>query len=643
MTIDRAQLLVMSGPQLDELFRACPPGEIPDGDARGTALIGPGRWYEGILARMVRWFWWQGKIFDASRGSLVNKVGPVSLRAIKARVYKDASWVDGQEAIILDYSRTSLIAGKVRDEIRMAAPGLYFGPVFWGRTKLAYFLVEFHNPRGRWINPARAALLLLALLIAYGLFRFNTDAPVTYADIEDHFKYGSTGGERSSGIPYALWKSLPRQFPNYLPGPVVPGREYASLGFIYEDGKDLPIGVSMRNVQGLDRVFLNCAACHVGSVRETSQAPPQIILGMPSNTVDLQGLQRFFFACALDEGFTPGRVLPYTGGIEGLGGDLDPINYAALRFFGVGYVRERMLVLRSRFAFMDREPAFGPGRTDTFNPAKALLNFPQEKIPPREWVGLADLPSIWLQRPRKDMGMQLHWDGNNTSVEERNRSAAFGTGAFPPTLDRASLARVERWLLDKEPPRYPFPIDASLAARGRPTYERYCADCHGKDGRDFRGGRVGTVIPIDEIKTDRRRLDSYSEELAAAQNTLYAGYGDERFRHFRKTFGYANMPLDGVWLRAPYLHNGSVPTLRELLEPAAGRRKTFYRGDDVYDQRRVGFVADHASGGGRAYFLYDTDPTRFPGNGNGGHEGEEYGTDLPAGDKDALVEYLKTF
>ena len=70
------------------------------------------------------------------------------------------------------------------------------------------------------------------------------------------------------------------------------------------------------------------------------------------------------------------------------------------------------------------------------------------------------------------------------------------------------------------------------------------------------------------------------------QNMIFAGYGEERFSHFRKTFGYANSPLDGVWLRAPYLHNGSVPTLRDLLEPSDQRPKTFYRGYDVYDQRK---------------------------------------------------------
>jgi hypothetical protein len=145
--------------------------------------------------------------------------------------------------------------------------------------------------------------------------------------------------------------------------------------------------------------------------------------------------------------------------------------------------------------------------------------------------------------------------GNNNSVAERNRSASFGTGATPPTLDRASMKRTEDWLYHQAaPPVYPYPIEQALAARGAPIYAQYCARCHGRSGRDFTGEWVGQVTPIHRIKTDRHRLDSYTPDLCANQNLLYAAYPEERFQHFRKTDGYANSPLDGLWLRAPYLH-----------------------------------------------------------------------------------------
>jgi mono/diheme cytochrome c family protein len=315
-------------------------------------------------------------------------------------------------------------------------------------------------------------------------------------------------------------------------------------------------------------------------------------------------------------------------------------------------MRSRTLILRQRFfSFIEREPPTGPGRVDTFNPPKVLLNFAMDKVPQSEWVGNCDLPSLWNQAQRE--GMQLHWDGNNTSLEERNRSAAFGTGARPPTLDRKSMNRTADWLRHQAKP-VPFPrekINAALAQQGQPLYERYCAGCHGKSGTDFTGASVGRVTDIKLIGTDRARLDSYSPELAANQNLLYAAYPSERFQHFRKTNGYANQPLDGIWLRAPYLHNGSVPTLRALLEPAKQRPPQFYRGYDVYDFQRVGFIADVPAEGEKKFFSFDTTQ---PGNGNGGHEDPaegasslpdplRYGTSLPPAEKDAIVEYLKAF
>jgi hypothetical protein len=508
----------------------------------------------------------------------------------------------------------------------------------------------------RWRVILAVILPLLAIALLYFVARFTRDDPVNYTDIEDHFKYGSTGGERESGIPYWIWKVLPKVFAEFLPDQkYVAGAEYESMGFIYEPGKDLPIGVSKRNTQGIERVFLNCAACHAGSVRGSPDSPRKIYVGMPSNTVNLEAFERFIFACASDPRFTADRLLPE---IEAIGGHYDPINSFVLRYYAIPLMRERLVMLKCRFRFLLWEPDQGPGRTDTFNPAKTLLNFPLEELNTREMVGLCDFPSIWLQGQRKERKMQLHWDGNNEMMEERNKSAAFGTGTFPPSIDLKQIARIEAWLLNKEPPKYPFPINEELRKRGEQLYGEHCASCHGRDGRDFSGKYVGGITPVEEIGTDRHRLDSYTYDLAAVQDTLYAGY-PWRFSHFRKTFGYSNMPLDGLWLRAPYLHNGSVPTLRDLLNPPAQRPKTFYRGYDVFDQTKVGFVSEpekfddtgHAKGqpdDQHAYFKFETEQKpdgqtprdRNEGNSNAGHT---YGTDLQPAEKDAIVEYLKTF
>jgi mono/diheme cytochrome c family protein len=643
------QLLRMSQQQLDDLFTASPPGEIPDGEAEGVAIVWPGTLRARCVAWFARWFLWQGKVVNRAGGCLVNRISVISLKCIKANVYKAPSWMDEKECIVLDYSKTSFVAKKVRDEIRLVGDRVYLGKVFWGKKRTVDFALDFKKSRAarKIVSWPRLFLALFALLAIYGLWRFNRNAPVTYRDPEEHFKYGSTGGETLSGIPVAIWKALPTLFPDKLPGQGYPvGKEYAAFGFIYEDGHDLPIGTSKRNVQGIDRVFLNCAVCHAGTVRATPQDAHKVYLGMGANTIDLGAFQKFLIACARDERFTPDRLLAQISAQQG--NHLDAINRAALRYYGIFAMRDRLLDVGHLFAFVDREPPFGPGRFDTFNPPKALLNFPMDEVPQSEWVGVCDFPSIWNQGPRQ--GMRLHWDGNNDSVQERNRSAAFGTGAFPPSLDRKSMKRIEDWLMTRKPDPFPFAVNTELAAKGKPLYETYCASCHGKSGSDFTGEYVGKVTPIAAIATDRHRLDSYSEELSAAQNTLYAGYDNERFSHFRKTHGYANAPLDGVWLRAPYLHNGSVPTLRDLLEPAANRPKVFYRGYDVYDAKRVGFVSDVPAENGRPFFHYDTTVVLDKngnnvnaGNGNAGHEGKTYGTDLAADEKDAIVEYLKQF
>ena len=137
------QLLKMSQNELDALFRASPAGPIPDGEAQGTAIIAPGTELTGIAAKLIHLFTWQGKVFDAKHGTLRNKILPLGHKAIVAQVYLDKSWFDGKECIALDYSKTSLLAQWVRDEIRQVGPRTYLGIVYWRKTKTIDFALEF--------------------------------------------------------------------------------------------------------------------------------------------------------------------------------------------------------------------------------------------------------------------------------------------------------------------------------------------------------------------------------------------------------------------------------------------------------------------------------------------------------------------
>ena len=492
----------------------------------------------------------------------------------------------------------------------------------------------------RTVLIAVAALLLV--VGAWVVMSITADRPVTYTDITEHFKYGSIGSEPGVSLlqpvggvlpPRSVFTALPSICPEKLPG------GYASLGFIFERGHTLPIGVSQRRRLGIDHVGLNCAVCHTGTVRDSPDAEPRIVLGMPAHQLDLQRFVEFVLECSLDNRTTAEAV---RGRLEQNGVSVSLFERVLLRFGLVDRLKLQTLQLRNRIAPIlgSAVPRWGRGRVDTFNPYKAIqFNWPIDRLPHDELIGASDFPSLWNQKPRE--GLHLHWDGDNDSVDERNLSAALGAGVTPVTVDHAGIKRVRDWIWTLPPPKYPYAIDPVRATRGATLYQQHCVVCHA-DNR-FRDGvrtpaatRVGLIEDIDQIKTDRHRLDSYTDIFAANQYALYPE-SEYRFTHFRKTHGYANHPLDGIWARAPYLHNGSVPTLLDLLTPPEQRPKVFYRGYDVFDRDRVGFVSNVQEERGRAFFEYDTS---IPGNSNAGHE---YGTTLPLEDKLAIVEYMKGF
>jgi hypothetical protein len=146
MALDANQLLGMSQAELNALFSAREAGPVPDGEAEGTAIIAPGTSFSPEIAAAINIFAWKGKVFDAKAGFLRNEILPLGLKAIVARVYKDPSWLDGKECIVLDYSETSLVASHIRDEIRAIEPGFYLGKVYWDKKRLIDFSLDFRKP-----------------------------------------------------------------------------------------------------------------------------------------------------------------------------------------------------------------------------------------------------------------------------------------------------------------------------------------------------------------------------------------------------------------------------------------------------------------------------------------------------------------
>jgi hypothetical protein len=255
------------------------------------------------------------------------------------------------------------------------------------------------------------------------------------------------------------------------------------------------------------------------------------------------------------------------------------------------------------------------------------------RAPMDDTFGPTDMPSVWnLKKYVWDKGHRMNYAGDSHDAGSVIMDSALGLlGAAPK--DKADFVGQVKWLHDYlselPPPKYPFPINSAKAAAGKPLFDTHCASCHASD-------KTGTPLPLAAVGTDRGRLDSWNKGAAIKANKVVKDMGLERRGLVEEDLtGYVAAFLDGIWLKAPYLHNGSVPTLRDLLEPAAKRPKVFWRGYDVYDQAKVGFVTD----GPEAQRIGTRLDTASKGGSNQGHE---FGTGLSAADKEALVEFLKT-
>jgi hypothetical protein len=467
---------------------------------------------------------------------------------------------------------------------------------------------------GKWI-------VVLAVVVAVGgwavWYKGFREVPQHFATMEEAFKYGSIGTEPAQGLPYWIWQVLPRIFPEYLPRP----GGYNALGLFSEPGRPTPVGFTVKTV-GFERVGINCALCHSQTLRYSPNESPVWIPGGPNHTLDVQGYQRFLFQCAEDPRFTSSTILAEIGKVY----SLSIVDRLLYRFLLIPATRRALIEQKASLAWTFVRPLWGPGRIDPFNNAK----FAMLKVPVGDTIGNSDLMSVWNMKARPHGA--FHWDGLLQDFTEVVRSSALGDGATPTSIPLNDLQKLQDWMLDLKAPKYPvdhFPIDAAKAAAGKTVYAHSCAACHAEGG-----AHTGQVIPQAEVGTDPHREQEWTLQAAEAYNAYAKSY-PWKFNTFRSTGGYLAIPLDGLWARGPYLHNGSVPNLRELLLPPKERSKVFYRGYDVFDSKNVGFVSQGPDAV-RAGWRFVTSEA---GNSNEGHT---WGTDLSAKDKDSLIEYLKT-
>ncbi|HEY0092927.1 MAG TPA: cytochrome c, partial [Archangium sp.] len=267
----------------------------------------------------------------------------------------------------------------------------------------------------------------------------------------------------------------------------------------------------------------------------------------------------------------------------------------------------------------------GPGRVDAFGVARGVLFGPQA-------AGVLDAPVSYPCLWEFQTSPWLHWDGNTNSIMERNIGQALGMGAvvdrrtFESSVLPRNLAELERLSRKIESPRWPRDVfgrlDPARIERGRGLFAQNCQGCHDKPG----------VVPLEAVGTDGNRARSFASRVgdlefpAALQDLLsrvkqraYAreAMSQEEIRplepgivYWRAPMGYVSRPLAGIWATPPYLHNGSVPTLWDLLQPVARRPARFPLGQHEYDPEKVGYVTEVS---GTPRFIFDVS---MPGNGN---------------------------
>lgn len=487
----------------------------------------------------------------------------------------------------------------------------------------------------------------------------------------DFFLHGSMSTEM---IPERVLRAFIQAYPDLFPT-----QDLTHLGMIPDPAFGWPVGFSRRPVPhlgGLPSVGVNCAACHVAEVRAVSGAQPVRVLGMTSH-FDAEA----FFGSVIVAGFRtsdPVNMKKYLEAYLAAGSPANPSGTWESLEASWGRselkIREAMLAdpfgtngiasgglheLGSEDLRLDQQsltrgqdlsalarnslklfhnmraalhvpdlpptqapPASGPGRNDAFGLLSLVLFGEAQPYAPVKY-GL-----VWNLEHRR----WVHWDGNTQSPIGRNLLAALGLGApLVGSEARLNFANVKRHTDLAEhiaAPRYPWAVDSGAAQRGAAHYQANCARCHDGAEGDQR------LYPPSEIGTEPTRSTAFTQLQADRFNHFLAGiktpgYEPSSVPGIRGTGKMWSPSLAGVWARSPYLHNGSVRTMEQLLRPAAARAASFQRGTRVFDPVALGFTDE----GG---YKFDASTA---GNANQGHE---YGTTLLPAQKRDLIEYLKT-
>ncbi|WP_315850365.1 c-type cytochrome [Tautonia sociabilis] len=357
----------------------------------------------------------------------------------------------------------------------------------------------------------------------------------------------------------------------------------------------LPMGLRRSENLKTGRVGfqIDCLACHGGSIGGRSY------VGLGNTQLDLIGLYRDFYRA-------DGRPLFFTGfTVNTVRGSVNAGQMAAI-----------LISLRN------------PDLSRRLFPLPHGAKFPE-----------TDVPAWWLLKHKRTM----YYDGRTDARSVRSIMQFLLGEKTREQFEELepTFADILAYLNRIEAPSYPFPIDDGLAARGREVFEEHCARCHGSYGEDR--SYPNRIIELDVIGTDPARALAGTEALVSHFNASWFG---ETYPVDEVLTGYQAPPLDGIWATAPYLHNGSVPTLAQLLDSSTrpGRfRRPPSTGFEHYDTEAVGWRVEVLDPVSPEQAARDSDRSIFDASRFGlGNQGHTFGDLLSDDDRRTVIEYLKT-
>lgn len=360
----------------------------------------------------------------------------------------------------------------------------------------------------------------------------------------------------------------------------------------------LPMGLRRGKGDDPDRarlgIALDCLVCHGGSIGGTSY------VGLGNTQLDFQGL-------LADLTRADGKRVPPTLGM--LNTTRGVVN--------AGQLSAILISLRN------------PDLSKRFIPLPLGANLPEQ-----------DVPAWWLLGKKATMYIDGRTDARSVRTNMQFFLGELTAREFEDL--EPTFRDIQAYLKSLKPPKYPFPIDHARAERGERVFARDCARCHGTYGDE--PTYPNKIVALKTVGTDPARALGMSDGLVAHYNASW--FGDE-YAANEVGLGYQAPPLDGIWATAPYLHNGSVPTLEALLKSST-RPARFRRPPSTdfahYDTEKVGWkveVLDTADPlptlpPHQARAIYDTSRWAL---GNGGHT---FGDRLSDEERADLIAYLKT-